>query len=145
MVILNKSQCAKVSPDAFKFLFSIFTESLTDIDVPKTFRGYRLLACDGSDINIPYNLEDAESFHQNPDRRRYNQLHLNAFYNILNGIYIDCILEPDLKSHERQAFNTMIDCMSPDSPVIVMADRGYESYNLFAHLLKSGHKFIVRL
>jgi hypothetical protein len=26
-----------------------------------------------------------------------------------------------------------------------MADRGYEGYNLFAHLLKSDQKFIIRL
>ena len=51
-------QRAKVSPEALKFLFCIFTETLMGIDAPKTFNGYRLLACDGSDINIPYNKED---------------------------------------------------------------------------------------
>lgn len=138
-------QRAKVSPEALKFLFCIFTEMLIGIDAPKTFKGYRLLACDGSDINIPYNPEDTESYHQNKDKRGYNQLHLNAFFDILNGIYIDCVLEPDSKSHERQAFNTMIDRLSLDTPVIIMADRGYEGYNLFAHLLKSDQKFIIRL
>ena len=138
-------QRAKVSPEALKFLFCIFTEMLIGIDAPKTFNGYRLLACDGSDINIPYNPEDTESYHQNKDKRGYNQLHLNAFFDILNGIYIDCVLEPDSKSHERQAFNTMIDRLSLDTPVIIMADRGYEGYNLFAHLLKSSQKFIIRL
>ena len=138
-------QRAKVSPEALKFLFCIFTEMVMDIDAPKTFRGYRLLACDGSDINIPYNPDDTESYHQNADKRGYNQLHLNAFFDILNGIYIDCVLEPDRKSHERQAFNTMIDRLSIDTPVIIMADRGYESYNLFAHLIRSGQKFIIRL
>lgn len=138
-------QRAKVSPEALKYLFCIFTEMLMEIDVPKTFRGYRLLACDGSDINIPYNPDDTESYHQNADKRGYNQLHLNAFFDILNGIYIDCVLEPDRKSHERQAFNTMIDRLSIDTPVIIMADRGYESYNLFAHLIRSGQKFIIRL
>ena len=138
-------QRAKVSPEALKFLFCIFTETLMGIDAPKTFNGYRLLACDGSDINIPYNPEDKESYHQNGDKRGYNQLHLNAFFDILNGIYIDCVLEPDRKSHERQAFITMIDRLSIDTPSIIMADRGYESYNFFAHLLKSGQKFIIRL
>lgn len=138
-------QRAKVSPEALKFLFSIFTELLMSIDAPKTFMGYRLLACDGSDINIPYNPDDTESFHQIPGKRGYNQLHLNAFYDILNGIYVDCLLEPDRKSHEREAFNIMIDRIALDKPAIIMADRGYESYNLFAHLLKSGQKFIVRL
>lgn len=138
-------QRAKVSSDALKFLFCTFTELLMGLDVPKTFMGYRLLACDGSDINIPYNPGDAESFHQAAGKRGYNQLHLNAFFDILNGIYVDCVLEPDRKSHERDAFNVMIDRYSLNTPSIIMADRGYESYNLFAHLLRSGQKFVIRL
>lgn len=138
-------QRAKVSPEALKFLFCLFTEMLMGLDTPKTFKGYRLLACDGSDINIPYNPQDKDSFHQNAGKKGYNQLHLNAFFDILNGIYIDCVLEPDRKCHEREAFNTMVDRLRPDSPAIIMADRGYESYNLLAHLLRSGQKFIIRL
>lgn len=138
-------QRAKVSPEALKFLFCLFTEALMDLDTPRTFRGYRLLACDGSDINIPYNPKDGESFHQNASKKGYNQLHLNAFFDILNGIYIDCVLEPDCKIHEREAFNTMVDRFPLETPAIIMADRGYESYNLLAHLLRSGQKFIIRL
>lgn len=138
-------QRAKVSPDALRFLFCIFTEALMGLDAPKTFLGYRLIACDGSDINIPYNPADEETFHQNGNKRGYNQLHLNAFFDILNGIYIDCVLEPDSKTHERAAFNTMVDRYSSQTPAIIMADRGYEGYNVFAHLLRSGQKFIIRL
>ena len=140
-------QRAKVRPEALEFLFRIFTEILLDLGTPKTFKGFRLLACDGSDINIPYNPEDAESFHQCANKKGYNQLHLNAFFDILNGIYVDCILKPDRKSHERCAFNTMIDRLSLNlkTQSILIADRGYESYNVFAHLLKSGQKFLVRL
>ncbi len=56
-------QRAKVSSEALKFLFCIFTQMLLELDAPKTFRGYRLLACDGSDINIPYNPLDLETYH----------------------------------------------------------------------------------
>lgn len=138
-------QRSKVSSEALHILFCAFTELLMEIDNPKTYTGYRLLACDGSDINIPYNPEDVESFHQVEGKKGFNQLHLNAFFDILNGIYIDCVLDSDRKSHERDAFNYMIDNLSIDSPAIIMADRGYEAYNLFAHLFRSGQKFIVRL
>lgn len=138
-------QRAKVSSEAIKFLFCIFTEMLMEMDAPNTFRGYRLLACDGSDINIPYDPSDKETYHQNADKKGYNQLHLNAFFDILNGIYIDCVLEPDRKSHERAAFNVMVDRYKGDVPAIIMADRGYEGYNVFGHLLESGQKFIIRL
>ncbi len=131
-------QRAKVSSEAFQFLFHFFTERLMELDAPKTFRGYRLLACDGSDINIPYNPLDLETYHQNADKKGYNQLHPNAFFDILNGIYTDCVLEPDRKCHERAAFNVMVDRYKPTVPAIIMADRGYEGYNVFAHLIQSG-------
>ena len=73
-------QRSKVSPEALECLFCLFTEMLMGLDTPKTFKGYRLLACDGSDINIPYNPQDKESFHQNAGKKGYNQLHLNAFF-----------------------------------------------------------------
>lgn len=73
-------QRAKVLPEAIRFLFSIFTERLEALDTPKLFHGYRILAADGSDINILYNPLDTETFHKNGDNRGYNQLHLNAFY-----------------------------------------------------------------
>ncbi|MBR2258030.1 MAG: transposase [Blautia sp.] len=40
----------------------------------------------------------------------------------------------------------MIDHYFLDTPaIIIMADRGYDSYNLFAHLFRSGQKFVIRL
>ena len=138
-------QRAKVSKEALQFLFCIFTDALMGMDAPKTFLGYRLLACDGSDIDIPYNPDDLETFHQNGDKKGFNQLHLNAFFDILNGIYIDCVLEPDRKSHERAAFISMLLRYNSAYPMIIMADRGYESYNVFANLIESGQKFVIRL
>ena len=85
-------QRAKLSPDAMKHLFFSFTDTLSKIDTPNmTKEGYLLLAGDGSDINIPYNPIDAETYHQNAGKRGYNQLHLNVLYDLLNGIYIDAV------------------------------------------------------
>lgn len=135
----------KVLPEAISFLFSLVTEKLESLDSLHLFHGYRLLACDGSDINIPYNPDDADTFHKIGDKKGYNQLHLNALYDVLNGIYSDCILEPDRKSHERAAFIRMVDRYRPLYPSIFIADRGYEGWQTFAHLVKSGQKFLIRL
>lgn len=138
-------QRGKVSPEALEYLFCMFTEKLRLSDGLNTFMGYRIIAGDGSDVNTPYNPKDQETFHQSTDKKGYNQLHLNALYDVLNDLYIDCILEPEKKSHERHAFNTMLDRFTSDIRAIIVADRGYESYNVFAHLLCSNQKFIVRL
>ena len=139
-------QRAKISPEALKDLFFSFTKKLIEIDTPKTsIEGYLLLAGDGSDINIPYNCSDTETYHQNAGKRGYNQLHLNALYDLLNGIYIDIVVEPASKSHERAALIEMVDRYDLPFPAIFTADRGYEGYNMFAHLLSSGQKFLIRL
>ena len=138
-------QRAKILPDAIQFLFFTFTKKLEALDTLKLFHGHRILAVDGSDINIPYNPLDTESFQQNGDHKGYNQLHLNAFYDALNGIYADCVLEPDRKSHERAAFITMVDRYHSSTPTVFLADRGYESYQVFGHLIRSGQRFLIRL
>ena len=55
----------KILPDAIQFLFFTFTKKLEALDNLKLFHGHRILAVDGSDINIPYNPLDTESFQQN--------------------------------------------------------------------------------
>lgn len=41
-------------------------------------KGYRLIACDGSDISIAYNPDDAETYFQNGSNKGFNQFHLNV-------------------------------------------------------------------
>ena len=138
-------QRAKLFSDAVSFLFSEFTQRLRTLDSLKLFHGYRVLAVDGSDINIPYNPQDIESFQKNGDNKGFNQLHLNALMDVLNGFYDDAILEPDKKSHERIAFLTMADRYRSSIPSIFLGDRGYECYQILGHLIRSGHKFLIRL
>ena len=46
-------QRAKVLPEAFEYLFFMFTQKIADIMPLKTLRGYRIVAADGTDIKIP--------------------------------------------------------------------------------------------
>ncbi|MCI1722865.1 MAG: hypothetical protein LKM41_08650 [Lachnospiraceae bacterium] len=39
----------------------------------------------------------------------------------------------------------MIDRYSDPVPAILMADRGYESFNVFAHLIQKDMKFVIRM
>lgn len=111
----------------------------------KTLKGYRLLACDGSDINIPYNPNDKETYHQTKDWKGYNQLHLNALYDVLNEIYQDVSIDTASKTREAAALIEMVHCHNYPDISIIICDRGYEKYNLIAHLLESGQKFIIRV
>lgn len=63
----------------------------------------------------------------------------------MNHTYCDFLVQGKKKLHERAALNTIVDRYSDSVPVILMADRGYESFNVFAHLLQKDMKFIIRM
>ena len=133
---------AQILPEAFEFLFREFTDIISG---DKKFHGYRLLACDGSDLCIAHNPQDTTTYFQStPDSKGFNQMHLNALYDLLARTYMDAIIQPSRQENEYRAMCEMIDRYSGDSKSIFIADRGYESYNIFAHVLEKGLFFLIR-
>ena len=124
-------QREKILPEALYFLFREFNEAFAKY---RTYRGYRLLACDGTDLNIARNPTDLENYFQsNPGEKGFNQLHLNALYDLCSRRYIDALIQPGRKNNEYRAMAAMIDRCPATHKTIFIADRGYESYNIFAH------------
>lgn len=136
-------QRSKILPIAFEFLMHEFTASFCD---PKTFNGYRLLAVDGSDLNIAHNPQDADTYFQSlPHTKGFNLLHLNAMYDLCGKLYVDAIIQPGKKANEFRALTDMVDRSELSKNVIVIADRGYESYNVFAHIEQKGWNYVIRV
>jgi len=121
---------AQILPEAFEFLFQELTNSFKD---NATYKGLRLIACDGSDLCIAHNPKDETTYFQSlPDSKGFNQLHLNAFYDLCNRRYIDAIIQPARFENENSAMCELIDRYKGQTAIFV-ADRGYENYNIFAH------------
>lgn len=139
-------QRAKILPEAMEFLFHSFTESFTRLS---TYHGYRLVACDGSDMAISYNPKDATTYRRHnsieKNEKGYNQLHLNALYDLENRIYLDAIIQPGRYPNEAKALIDMMDRSGLDEKTILIADRGYESYNILAHAQEKGWKYLIRI
>ena len=77
----------KILPEAFITLFHLFTRKACP---QKLYKGLRLLAADGSDIQIPTNPNDTDSyFPGSAGQEPYNLLHLNALYDLNADVYID--------------------------------------------------------
>lgn len=129
--IITKSafiqQREKLLPEAMEYLFHKFNNSCKD---KNTYDGYYLYAADGSALNIPLNKE-AASYCDWSGEKGYNQLHLNAIYDVLNKVYVDCLIQPKPDFDEREALTQMINNRTFDKPTIMVADRGYGAYNLF--------------
>lgn len=134
-------QRSKIKPAAFYQLFRDFTEAN---EKEKLFRGYRLLAVDGSDIYTPKDKNDFDSLSNNQNST-FNLYHLNALYDLLSNTYSDAVIQKFHQSNEHKAYVTMVDRYNSDVPAIFTSDRGYESYNNMAHVQEKGHKFLTRI
>ena len=133
----------KLLPEAFETLFHMFNDKIQLADL---YKGYRLLAVDGSDIHIATNEDDADSFFPGVDGRKpYNLLHLNAMYDLCANIYTDVIIQKARKANEHKAFVSMVDRINDNQPTVIIADRGYESYNNLAHVQEKGLNFLIRI
>ena len=123
-------------------LFRTFTDSLPCL---KLFKGYRLLACDGSSVCIPRNRKEKEySLVNKEGYRAYNMLNINGLYDVLNRIYVDAVIDPGAQRREIAALITMVNHLDHPESSIVLADRGYESFKTIAHLIESMVKFVIR-
>ena len=136
-------QRSKILPTAFEDIFKSFTNSSNP---NATYKSYRVLAIDGSDLHVPTNPKDKDSyFPRINDQRPYNLLHLNALYDVCGKIYVDTIIQKSRNSNENQALIDMVDRNAGTMDTLIIADRGYESYNALAHIQEKGWKFLFRV
>ncbi len=134
---------SKISSSAFEILFRNFVRSAYK---PKLYKGYRLLAVDGSDLHVPTNPQETRSYYPGANRQKhYNLLHLNAMYDLTNRIYTDALVQHSREANEHKAFTTMVDRDDCKLPTVYIADRGYESYNNLAHVQEKGQYFLIRI
>ena len=134
-------QRSKIKPDAFKTIFESFTSKITT----KKSDMLRILAVDGSDVQIATNPGDSTSYHSGSNGQKpYNLLHLNALYDLEHHIYTDAVIQGRLNWNEHSALQEMVD-KSDISKALVVADRGYESYNNMAHIQEKGWYFLIRI
>ena len=112
---------------------------------PRFYQKYRLLAVDGSTLQIPYNPADADSLVVYTERQRpVNLLHVSALYDLCTRVYSDAVIEGKQVYNEQRALIQMVR-QSTINQAILLADRGYESYNVLAHLQSKAWNYLIRI
>ena len=135
-------QRSKLLPETMEILFHSFVKKTSTVSL---YKGLRLLAMDGSDIQIPTTKEDPDSYYPGSNGQKpYNLLHLNALYDLLSHTYADALLQKSHHANERRAFTDMVD-RAEDIPALYIADRGFESFNVLAHIQEKNAKFLIRI
>lgn len=136
-------QRAKLNGSSFEHLFKEFTTSATK---DKLYKGYRLLAADGSELNIHHDQNNPDTYVRHTNNQKgYSALHLNGLYDLRARTYVDALVQHGKRKNETRALCTMVDrsaIMNPNT--IIIADRAYEAYNVLAHVTEKGCKYLIR-
>ena len=103
------------------------------------FKGYRIAAIDGSELSLPYNPNEENVIGEN----HHSTLYLNSLYDVCGKIFMDSVIQHGKERNETDAACIMVDRISEKYPVIIMADRGYENYNLFAHIEERLFDYVI--
>ncbi len=137
-------QRSKISSNLFRQILQDFNRNCTDT---ATYKGYRVLAVDGTSINMARN-PNAPSFvsYEGNPTAGYNQMFLTPLYDLCSMTYYDAVVTPKPRADEIGSLIAMLYRNDFEGKNIIVADRGYESYNVFAHLLNHGGvDFLIRV
>ena len=137
-------QRSKLTPGTFKMLLDRFNDTIP----AATYQGkYILYGVDGSGFNIAYNPDDPDTFNPPSGKSKLgnNGIHVVASYRLTDHIFTDAVIQPCRKKNEYSAVCDLIDnCLLEDGIPVFIADRGFPSFNMFAHAEEKGVKFLVR-
>lgn len=128
--------------DAVRHLLKAFSSRF---DLGAYGDGYSLVAVDGSTFCFGPDRLDPTTFHEDRDEcRGHNDVHAVALYDIVGDSYIDAIVQRGREKNEYGALCSLADEWDRGSSPVFIADRGFASFNVFAHILEAGHLFLIR-
>lgn len=120
-----------------------------DMDKFKTFKGYRLIAIDKSDFEIPNTLEMRKEFKVSNTEARTNpaQTSFSSAFDVCNEFILDGILG-NYKEHDlnfaHQHINNLKNLLDFNHTIFIF-DRGYVSLELYSRLILNNTWFVSRL
>ena len=111
---------------------------------PRTWRGFRLLAIDGSTTRLPQIEAIAEHFGQWGVRQGLPSVmaRVSQLFDVLNKITIDAIIYPKSSGERELAAQHLLKLMPND---LVLLDRGYPAWWLFKLILSMDADFCARI
>ena len=136
----------KIKPEVFKHLSDVivnefYTDNETGI---KRWKGFRLLAVDGSRLTLP-NTDELEGIYgvtRNQNESGVVQCRVSVLYDVINNYVIDGILSPLSKGEGKLALEHLLYANKND---LVIYDRGYPSFDLIYEHYKLGINFLIRV
>jgi hypothetical protein len=129
----------KLKAEAFIELNTVQVDYFYDHFSYQTWHGYRLLAVDGSTNQLPLTTEIVSHFGL---WRSVPMARVSQLFDVLNEITVDALIGPKAMG-ERDCASRHFDHIGSDD--LVLMDRGYPAFWLFALIRRSGSHFCARM
>ncbi len=132
----------KLRYDALHHLLKLFQQQPSETQL---YKGYRLLAIDGSGLNIADNKDDADSRHLGiGGKAPFNEIFIHALFDVLQQTYVDLCITKLHKNNEPRVFVNMLKDFKSSVPVIFLGDMNYSTFNIMAHVQTINQFYLLR-
>ena len=140
----------KLSPEAFIMINDEFIQRYYEDDDFKSYKGYRLLAIDGSCIEIPNTVELKEHYgyatNSNSDKKVARALS-SIVYDVENKIIVNSLIgryDDNERDLAMKNINKIKDLKQEKIQDLILLDRGYPSVGFIMFLNQNNIKFLIR-
>lgn len=136
----------RIKPEAIRELFDFTVRDFYARADFQTFNGYRVLAIDGTRLNLPNTEELAQEYGvQSSQGTPQVQALVSGLYDVQNKVMVDVCIS-SCRSSERTHAAELINGLSklPEQKNLILMDRGYPSAELLHQLQNSGYAYVVR-
>jgi Transposase DDE domain len=138
----------KLNPEIFQYLNEIVCTdfyTLSEEEEVQRWRSHRLIACDGTYLNLPDNSETRSEFFLQTNQFKQGsavQALACVVYDLLNGLAL-CATLGTRTSETKPLLEEMWE--KTEASDILILDRHYASYALLAWAVETGREVVVRL
>ena len=134
-----------LSPKAFRKLNETIKEELYKEEDIKKYKGYRVLAIDGSTVELPNTKELKEIYGIYEEKAPYPAGRIHVMYDVYNEIVIDGKLSAYKESEQENAIKLIKENITKGAKEIILFDRGYPSVQLIKQLNELKVKYLFRV
>jgi len=139
----------KLNPEAVAKLYKDYNREVYASEEMPAFKGYLLLASDGSSVNVPTTPETIGKYGSSSRKGAKPQasLGLSALHDVLGHVILtaSCNRGKFNESAQSEAHLAELPGLIGDRKSILIEDRGYPSLPHFVRLNGNGQKFVIRL
>lgn len=147
------SQARKqIDPEAFHEVLTLTSKYIESHKADKKWHGYRILAIDGTTLQLPESKANKEYFGANKNsmatkKQETTMAKATALFDVTNDLILDVAIGRRYASERTQAIDVLKNCPSEafNNHTIVLFDRGYPTKSIYNFFFEHSGHFLMRI